>query len=108
MNIYELLGWIGIPSIITGAITALLGYLCKQNKKNKEDTKAIRRGLQALLRAQMISDYNKWEEKGYAPIYARQNFENCWAHYHSLGANGVMDDIHDKFLELPTKPPEEA
>ena len=52
----------------------------------------------------MIHDYNKWTERGYAPIYARQNFENCWEQYHSLGANGVMDDIHRKFLKLPTEP----
>ncbi len=51
----------------------------------------------------MISDYNKWSDRGYAPIYARQNFENCWGHYHTLGANGVMDDIHEKFLQLPTQ-----
>ena len=24
--------------------------------------------------------------------------------YHNLGANGVMDDIRAKFLELPTEP----
>ena len=53
---------------------------------------------------QMISDYNKWSERGYAPIYARENFENCWKQYHSLGVNGVMDDLHEKFLELPTTP----
>ncbi len=53
----------------------------------------------------MISDYNQWSDKGYAPIYARENFENCWQQYHSLGANGVMDDIHEKFIELPTKYP---
>jgi hypothetical protein len=52
----------------------------------------------------MIADYNKYSELGYAPIYARQNFENCWEQYHSLGANGVMDDIHKKFLKLPTEP----
>ena len=23
--------------------------------------------------------------------YARDNFENCWKQYHSLGANDVMD-----------------
>ena len=51
----------------------------------------------------MISDYNKWSDRGYAPIYARQNFENCCGHYHTLGANGVMDDIHEKFLQLPTQ-----
>jgi hypothetical protein len=54
----------------------------------------------------MISDFNKYSEKGYAPIYTRDNFENCWKQYHSLGVNGVMDDLHMKFLELPTDAPE--
>lgn len=67
--------------------------------------KAQQRGIQALLRAQLIGDYNKWSERGYAPIYARENFENCYKNYHALGENGVMDDIRNKFLELPTDKP---
>lgn len=108
MSIYETLCVIGVPALIVAVVSALFTYLCKQTKKNRDDTKAVKHGVQALLRAQMIEDYNKWSERGYAPIYARQNFENCWKHYHSLAANGVMDDIHNKFLCLPTDPPEEA
>jgi hypothetical protein len=67
--------------------------------------KGVKLGVQALLRSQMIHDYNKWSERGYAPIYARENFQNCWNQYHSLGANGVMDDIHNKFFLLPIEPP---
>lgn len=63
-------------------------------------------GVQALLRAQMLGEWNKWSERGYAPIYARENFENCWQRYHALGANGVMNDIRNKFFELPTSPAE--
>jgi hypothetical protein len=69
--------------------------------------KAMKLGLQALLRAQLLSDWHKWMEKGYAPIYARENFENCWRQYHALGKNGVMEDIHTRFFELPTEPQEE-
>ena len=68
---------------------------------------SVRKGIQALLRSQMISEYNKWSERGYAPIYARESFENCWQQYHALGANGVMDDIHERFLLLPTKEKED-
>lgn len=63
------------------------------------------RGVQALLRSEMIKDYNKWSDRGYAPIYARENFENCYIQYHQLGANGVMDGIHDKYMKLPTTKP---
>lgn len=107
MSIYQWLCVFGIPTLIVSVVSALFTYLVKQTKKNRDDTKAVKQGVQALLRAQMIEDYNKWSERGYAPIYARQNFENCWKHYHSLGANGVMDDIHIKFLKLPTDPEEE-
>lgn len=94
MNLYQWLCVLGIPTLFALVIKYLVNQI-----------KGVRLGVQALLRAQMIADYNKWEDRGYAPIYARQNFENCWAQYHNLGANGVMDDLHNKFLQLPTEPP---
>lgn len=97
MTVYEWLCILGIPTIVAGFIIFIVKSVFAQ-------TKGIKRGVQALLRAQMIHDYNKWSERGYAPIYARENFQNCWAQYHSLGANGVMDDIHNKFLALPIEP----
>ena len=101
MTIYHWLCFFGADALLA----ALGTYIFRRLKKNREDYNALKMGMQALLRAQMIGDYNKWEERGYAPIYARDNFENCWARYHALGANGVMDDIHDKFMRLPTEPP---
>ena len=97
MTIYQWLCVFSIPTLLLALIKILFSQI-----------RAIKCGLPALLRAQLIADYNKWEEKGYAPIYARENFQNCWVQYHALGANGVMDDIHDRFLELPTEPQEKA
>lgn len=92
MTVYQWLCLFGVPALLLAGAKYLLNQI-----------KGVRLGVQALLRAQMISEYNKWEERGYAPIYARQNFENCWTQYHALGVNGVMDDLHNKFLELPTE-----
>lgn len=64
--------------------------------------RALQKGVQALLRAQMIQYYNHYYAKGYAPLYARESFENCWVQYEKLGKNGVMQDIRAKFLALPT------
>ena len=100
MTIYEILRDLGIIAVLGGAIVAILKVVFAQ-------IKAVKKGVQALLRAQLIADYNKYTDLGYAPIYARQNFENCWSNYHGLGENGVMDDIHQKFLQLPTEPPED-
>ena len=93
MTLYQILYILGVPTIVLCLLKIVFNHI-----------KGVKLGVQALLRAQMIHDYNKWAEKGYAPIYARENFENCWAQYHSLGANGVMDDIHEKFLALPIEP----
>ena len=40
-------------------------------------------------------------EQAAAPLYARDNYENMWIQYESLGANGVMSDFHNKFMNLP-------
>lgn len=99
MTIYQ---WLCVLSVPT-AIVAVYKMMIRQIKDVRAQNDAIKLGLQALLRAQLIADYNKWSEKGYAPIYARENFENCWRQYHALGANGVMDDIHERFRDLPTE-----
>lgn len=100
MTWYQFLSLIGVPTVVLALYAVVWGAI----KKTREDNKAIKKGIQAMLRAQMISEWNKWSEKGFAPIYARQNFENCWEQYHTLGANGVMDDIHVRFFQLPTEP----
>lgn len=91
MTLYQVLSLLGAGGLLVGVFRSLFAQI-----------KGVRLGVQALLRAQMIADYNKWSERGYAPIYARVNFINCWTQYHSLGANGVMDDLKAKFLALPT------
>lgn len=99
MTVYQWLCLLGVPTLII----CLYKYVNSVIKKTRDDTNALKLGIQALLRSQMIAEYNKYNEKGYAPVYARENFENCWKRYHSLGANGVMDDLHEKFLDLPVK-----
>lgn len=99
MTIYQILCLLGIPTMLLGGFK----YLQMGIKKNAADNRAVKKGIQALLRSELIADYNKWSERGYAPIYARENFQNCWKQYHALGENGVMDDLHEKFLELPTE-----
>ena len=94
MTFYQILSLFGVGGIVISIVT----FIFKQ-------ISGMRKGIQALLRAQLISDWNTYSERGYAPIYARENFENVYTQYHNLGANGVMDDIRKKFLDLPDKPP---
>ena len=103
MNTYQWLCILGIPALsalVAGALIALF-------KRKRSQRKATRLGIKALLRSQMISEYTRhYEERGYASIFIKDNFQNIWEQYHAIkGPNGVMDDIHDKFMRLPTEPP---
>lgn len=99
MTLYEILILLGIPSICA----LLWTYLFRRVKENDAQSKATKKGIQALLRAQMISEFNKAKDKGYAQIYAKDNFENMWQNYHALGLNGVMDGIRERYMQLPNR-----
>lgn len=96
MTLWTIICAFGIPSICLGAVITIAHQTIK-------GIGAVKLGLQAVLRDRLIESYNHYSEKGYAPIYARDNFENMYNQYHALGANGVMDDMHKAFLDLPIR-----
>lgn len=91
MELLDILEVFGIPSMLIGLVIYVIRAII-----------AMKKGLQALLRSNLIENYNHYTMKGYAPIYARENFENAYTQYHNLGANGVIDGIREKFFQLPT------
>lgn len=92
------LGWILCP--ILGAVIGALFALFKSFRK---ESKALKVGIQALLRDRLIECHKLYKAQGYADIDDKQNFENLWKQYHALGVNGVMDAIHDAVLAMPTE-----
>lgn len=58
-------------------------------------------GLQAVLKDLLKIRYLEWINKGYAPMDARDDLERMYNAYHRLGANGIMDSLRNKFLNLP-------
>lgn len=99
MRVYEIITLL----FGSGLLGVVCRYLLKRIKANDRKTEAVKLGVQALLRDRLYDKYEKYSELGYAPIRARENFENMWEQYHNLGKNGVMDDIHIKFMKLPTE-----
>lgn len=93
MTLYNWLCILGIPSLLA----SLFAFIKVQMNVNK----AMKLGLQAILRDRLLQAYKFFSKRGYADADDRMNFENMYAQYHALGANGVMDDIRDKLLSLP-------
>lgn len=65
--------------------------------------KAIKAGMQAMLRNQIIGQYNKYTDKGHIPIYGLENVEAMYVQYHALGGNGTITRLVEELRELPTK-----
>lgn len=99
MTVYQILSLV----FGSGFLITIIEIFFNKIKNNEKRTEALKLGVQALLRDRLYAYYNKYSELKYAPIYAKENFENIYKQYHNLGNNGVMDDIYRKFMELPTE-----
>ncbi len=62
--------------------------------------KALKLGMQAILRDRIIEQYNKWTEKDFIPIYALENVEAMYLEYHALGGNGTITKLYEELQEL--------
>ena len=99
--IYQIISLLFGSGILAAVIKSLYNKIKITEQKTEQKTESVQLGIQALLRDRLYQCYLHYMEKGYAPIYARENFENMYTQYHNLGANGVMDDLYNKFMDLP-------
>ena len=68
--------------------------------------KALGNGLQSLLRAEIIRSYEKYIEKGYCPIYAKESLTRAYDAYHALGGNDVATGLYNEIMALQTEKPQ--
>lgn len=95
MQLYQWMCLLGIPGMIASFLAVVLNLFKQMN--------AVKKGMQAVLRNNLLSEYRRLDAKGYSNYDERANWLNMYEQYHMLGANGVMDDIRTRFLALPTK-----
>lgn len=103
MTIYNWLSLFGIPAIILAILTATYKQLNTRTKRTAEINDAIKMGVRAMLRDRLYQLYRYCRSQGGATHSERENFNNLYEQYHTLGGNGVMRDIRDKFFALPIK-----
>lgn len=92
-------------------VAELENFVKKYIKKQEENIKlleVISSALQSTLRNDIIKMYKEYyEEKGYMPIYERENLNHMTQKYYSLGGNGVVPSLVEKLYSLGTEPLEE-
>ena len=65
--------------------------------------KALRDGVQCLLRAEIIRQNEKWVKAGYCPVYAKQALSREYKAYHGLKGNDVATGLYEETMDLPER-----
>ena len=86
--------------IVSAALCFGYRIILKKLKEEKERNEAIAEGVQSLLRESIVTNYNKYHEKGYCPIYAKESIKKVYLAYHDLGGNDVATNIYNKILNM--------
>lgn len=95
MNVLEtVLKWL-IPFLCGGAVSAVVAYFTI--------FRAIRNGVQCLLRAEIIRNHDKYIERKHCPIYAKEALRRAYTAYHALGGSDMATRLYDEVMELPTE-----
>lgn len=87
-----------VVSFCLGGVLAMLGAKWKGLFKRE---KAVQEGVKSLLRNQIIEYHEKYEEKGYCPIYVKESARRSYEAYHELGGNGVVTKLYEDVMALP-------
>ncbi len=99
-----------IVAIIGGAVTAFnVIYSTAMSRRQAKGarTENIENGLQCLLRAEIIRSHDKYKDKGFCPLYAKEALTRAYKAYHALGGNDVATSLYNECMIMAEKPKEE-
>lgn len=72
----------------------------KEQDKKRE---AIERGVQALLRNELIQRFREYKLVGEMTLLDKENMDHMFKEYFNLGGNGMMKEVYDEFKDIPIK-----
>ena len=95
MYIWEkIINWL-IPFLLGSAVSAAVLWIT--------GFKALRDGLQCLLRAEILRQHEKWTRAEFCPIYAKEALTREYKAYHALKGNDVATALYHEVMELPER-----
>lgn len=93
INVIQIVATAIISAVVTGMLT-YIGVI-------KQSIKALKGGLLSLLRAEIIRSHDKYTQKGFCPLYAKEALEKAYNAYSALGGNGAMKQVYEETMALP-------
>ena len=101
------------PAVIVAIIQLFTNYNNKKYRLKKEQEDRIiaenskkNDKLQlAMARLMLLEEYKKCIKQGYYDLDERAVYHEMFEAYKDKGGNGIIDNIKEKMLALPTQPP---
>ena len=106
-----------ISAVSSVAVSVFSGVMAVYGKKHaklrKEEMEKYERwdelrqnvakGTQCLLRAEIIRSHEKYIDRGYCPVYAKESLTREYQAYHNLGGNDVATALYEQLMTLPNE-----
>ena len=117
MSLEQILSICGVSGIISGVVGVLIAVFLKRplerrvqenenaNARVEAQNNATMLGVQALLRDRLLQAFNHYLARGWIGAGERDNIDNMYTQYESLGENNVISDIYDQVRALPSIQP---
>lgn len=96
-----------VYALVTLFLTGLYGNVLQHIRKEQKKNDAIAEGVQSLLRENIVQNYNKYQDREYCPIYAKESIKRAYEAYHNLGGNDVATKLYNTLLAMPEEPEKE-
>lgn len=108
----------GVVSLFTVIFSSVMAHIgTKQTKQRKAELdkfaewdrlrQNVAQGTQCLLRAEIIRSHEKYIDRGYCPVYAKESLTREYQAYHNLGGNDVATALYEQLMQLPNERREE-
>lgn len=105
-----------ITTIISSATAGVLGFVCKHFRKKYLEYKKkdldleqrmnnLEKGMQCVLRNNIIHTHDRCVDKGYCAIYQKEAIRIEYDSYHALKGNGLVDKLYSDIMALPEELP---
>lgn len=77
-------------------------------KAEQKKNAAIAEGVKSLLRESIVQNYNKYQDREFCPIYAKESIKRVYEAYHNLGGNDVATKLYNTLLDMPEEADKEV
>lgn len=92
-----------IMAILKWCIPIFLTGICSALYKIYKDNKIVKLSILSIIRSQIVSKCESYQNKKHLPEYARYCLEDLFVQYKALGGNHGIEILVNNTFELPSR-----